>query len=109
DHGSEGAAVAPVTPALHGRDLYPLAGSLLDTPLADQIVLLTRLDTIARAHDPAITNVFAGLGLEHRLALVAGPDGLLVAHVRPLVRVGIMGSAERGGRRPEGRAGGGGR
>src|SRR5262245_25041911 len=53
DHGSEGTAVAPVAPALRDRDLYPLAGSLLDTPLADQIALLTRLDTIARAHDPA--------------------------------------------------------
>ena len=109
DHGSEGAAVAPVTPALHGRDLYPLAGSLLDTPLADQIALLTRLDTIARAHDPAITNVFAGLGLEHRVVLVAGPEGLLVGDVRPLLRVSVMCIAERGGRRTQGTAGGGGR
>src|SRR5215472_11756689 len=109
DHGSEGAAVAPVAPALHGRDLYPLAGSLLETPLADQIVLLTRLDTIARAHDPAITNVLAGLGLEHRVVLVAGPEGLLVGDVRPLLRVSVMCIAERGGRRTQGTAGGGGR
>src|SRR6516165_9563 len=109
DHGSEGAAATPVVPALHGRDLYPLAGSLLDTPLADQIALLTRLDTVARAHDPAITNVFAALGLEHRVVLVAGPAGLLVGDVRPLLRVSVMCIAERGGRRTQGTAGGGGR
>jgi TldD protein len=82
---------------------------LLDTPLADQIALLTRLDAVARAHDPAITNVFAGLGLEHRVVLVAGPEGLLVGDVRPLLRVSVMCIAERGGRRTQGTAGGGGR
>src|SRR5262249_45320906 len=109
DHGSEGVAVAPTAPALGERDLYPLAGTLLDTPLADQVALLTRLDALARAHGPAITNVLAGLGLEHRVVLVAGPDGLLVGDVRPLLRVSMMCIAERDGRRTQGTAGGGGR
>ena len=47
--------------------------------------------------DPAITQVMAGLGLEHRVVLVAGPEGLLVGDVRPLLRVSVACIAERGG------------
>jgi len=108
DHGSDAAALVPGTSgATH--DLYPLDGSLLDTPLADQVALLERLDKAARAQDPAITQVMAGLGLEHRVVLVAGPQGLLVGDVRPLLRVSVACIAERNGRRTQGSAGGGGR
>src|SRR5262249_31592893 len=92
-----------------GHALYPLAGSLLDTPLAAQVALLERLDKIARAEDPAITHVLVGLGLEHNVILVAGPDGLLVGDVRPLLRIGISCIAERNGVRTQGTSGGGGR
>jgi TldD protein len=108
DHGSDAAALVPGTPGA-AHDLYPLDGSLLDTPLADQIALLERLDAAARAQDPAITQVMAGLGLEHRVVLVAGPQGLLVGDVRPLLRVSVACIAERNGRRTQGSAGGGGR
>src|SRR5262245_15700492 len=109
DHGGERGAVA-VRPATSGaHDLYSLDGSLLDTPLADQIALLERLDAVARAEDPAITQVMAGIGLEHRVVLVAGPEGLLVGDVRPLLRVSVACIAERGGVRTQGSAGGGGR
>ena len=43
------------------------------------------------------------------MVLVAGPQGLLVGDVRPLLRIGISCIAERGGRRTQGTAGGGGR
>ena len=109
NHGTDVATLTPGTPARAPHDLYPLDGSLLDVPLADQVALLERLDAVARAHDPAVTSVIAGLGLEHRVVLVAGPDGLLVGDVRPLVRVSITCIAERGGARTHGSAGGGGR
>src|SRR5262245_1648213 len=108
DHGSDAAALVPGTPGA-AHDLYPLDGSLLDTPIADQIALLERLDAAARAQDPAIIQVMAGLGLEHRVVLVAGPQGLLVGDVRPLLRVSVGCIAERNGRRTQGTAGGGGR
>ncbi len=108
DHGSDAAALVPHTSA-GAHDLYPLDGSLLDTPLADQVALLERLDAVARAQDPAITQVMAGLGLEHRIVLVAGPEGLLVGDVRPLLLVSVACIAERGGVRTQGSAGGGGR
>ena len=110
DHGTDSSALASSVPATTGgHDLYPLPGSLLETPLADQVALLERLDRIARAEDPAITHVMVGLGLEHRVVLVAGPQGLLVGDVRPLLRIGISCIAERGGVRTQGTAGGGGR
>jgi TldD protein len=107
--GSEVAAVTPSGPAHAPHDLYPLDGSLLDVPLAEQIALLERLDAVARATDPAIASVIAGLGLEHRVVLVAGPNGLLVGDVRPLLRVSVTCIAERGGKRTQGSGGGGGR
>ena len=110
DHGTDSSALASSVPATRGgHDLYPLPGSLLETPLADQVALLERLDRIARAEDPAITHVMVGLGLEHRVVLVAGPQGLLVGDVRPLLRIGISCIAERGGVRTQGTSGGGGR
>ena len=110
DHGTDSTALTARSPAVEvGHDLYPLAGSLLDTPLADQVALLERLDRIARAEDPAITHVMVGLGLEHSVVLVAGPDGLLVGDVRPLLRIGISCIAERDGVRTQGTSGGGGR
>ena len=108
DHGSDVAALVPRAPG-GAHDLYPLDGSLLDTPLAEQIALLGRLDAVARAQDPAITQVMAGIGLEHRVVLIAGPEGLLVGDVRPLLRVSVACIAERDGRRTQGSAGGGGR
>ncbi len=107
--GSDAVAVTPPAPPSSPHDLYPLDTSLLDVPLADQIALLERLDAVARAAAPTITSVIAGLGLEHRVVLVAGPNGLLVGDVRPLLRVSVSCIAERGGMRTQGSAGGGGR
>jgi TldD protein len=108
-HGTDVAALTPVAPSRAPHDLYPVDGSLLEVPLADQVALLERLDAVARAADPAITSVIAGLGLEHRVVLIAGPGGLLVGDVRPLLRVGVTCIAERAGMRTQGSAGGGGR
>jgi TldD protein len=91
------------------HDLYAVTPAPIDTPLPDQIDLLTRLDRIARAVDPAITSVLAGLGIEHRVVLVATPDGRLVGDVRPLVHLSVTCIAERDGNRQQGTHGGGGR
>jgi TldD protein len=92
-----------------GHDLYALAKPPVDTAVPDQVALLARLDAVARAVDPAITNVIASIGLEHRVVLVAGSDGGLVGDVRPLVHLSITCIAERDGVRQQGTYGGGGR
>jgi TldD protein len=106
-----GGAVAVRTPAPRpaGHDLYTLARPPIDTPLPDQVALLTRIDAAARAVDPCITNVFASIGVEHRVVLVVGADGTLEGDVRPLVHLSVTCIAERGGVRQQGTYGGGGR
>jgi len=96
------------TPHSH-HDLYALARPPVDTPLAEQTALLVRLDAVARAVDPCITNVLAGIGIEHRVVLIMTSAGAVVGDVRPLVRLTVTCVAERGGARQQGTYGGGGR
>ena len=64
---------------------------------------------MARAKDPHVIQVMAGLGMEYDVIMVAGSDGRLAADVRPLVRLSLTVIVERQGRRETGHAGGGGR
>src|SRR5438067_850941 len=108
EHGA-----ATALPATHAaaaaHDLYPVARPPIDTPTADQVALLQRLDAAARGVDPCITNVFAGIAIEHRVVLVVTSAGAVVGDVRPLVHLSVTCIAERGGRREQGSYGGGGR
>jgi TldD protein len=73
------------------------------------VALLERIERMARAKDPAVVQVMAGLAAEHETVLIARADGLLAADVRPLVRLSLTVIAERDGRREIGSGGGGGR
>ena len=106
--GGATALTAP-TPRRAPHDLYALATPPIETPLPDQVVLLARIDAAARAVDPHVTNVFAGIGIDHEVVLVAASDGTLVGDVRPLVRLSVTCIAERDGVRQQGSYGGGGR
>jgi TldD protein len=74
-----------------------------------KIDLMRRLDAEARRQDPRITQVMVSLAGTRKVMLVAGSDGSMSGDVRPLVRVTVTAIAESGGRREQGRAGGGGR
>jgi TldD protein len=91
------------------HDLYAVTPAPVETPVADLAALLSRLDGVARGVDPHITNVLASAAVEHRMVLVATPDGRLVGDVRPLVHLSVSCIAERGGVRQQGSHGGGGR
>ncbi|MDR2259522.1 MAG: metalloprotease TldD [Azoarcus sp.] len=99
-------AVAPykARPRLY-RAGDPLA-SLDDTA---KVRLLERLEKIARAADPRVTQVMAHLGGSWEVVLVVRSDGHMAADVRPLVRVSLSVIMEADGRREQGSAGGGGR
>ncbi len=104
------AALPPVpVPARGPHDLYPIAPPPIDTPVPRLVELLGRVDRAARAVDPAITNVLAGIGVEHRVVLIATSAGRLVGDVRPLLHLSITCIAERNGVRQTGSHGGGGR
>jgi TldD protein len=81
-------------------------GSLKD---ADKVSLLERLERYARALDPRVTQVMAGLAGEYDMVLLARSDGLLNADIRPLVRLSLQVIVESNGKREQGSAGGGGR
>ncbi len=74
-----------------------------------KVALLERLERLARARDPRITQVMASLAGEYEAILVARSDGSIAADVRPLVRISLSVIAEHNGRREQGMAGGGGR
>ena len=92
------------TPALYAAN-DPIA-SLDDTA---KVKLLERLEAMARAADPRVTEVMAHIAGTWEVVLVARSDGRMAADVRPLVRVSITVIMHEHGRREQGSSGGGGR
>ena len=91
------------------NDLDPIAS--LDSTA--KVALLGRVEKMARAKDPRIVQVMAGLASEYDVVMVARLDGTLAADVRPLVRLSVTVIAEQTvkgvARRESGSGGGGGR
>ena len=91
------------------RSLYPGTDPIASLDSTAKVALLERVEQRARAKDPRVAQVMAGLAAEYDVVLVARADGTLAADVRPLVRLSVTVIAEQGGRREVGSAGGGGR
>ncbi|WP_459618132.1 metalloprotease TldD [Bordetella sp. 2513F-2] len=101
--------VAAQVPVDDARSLYAGIDPLATLSAADKVALLEKAERMARAADPRVIQVMAGLGAEYDVVLVAGSDGRLAADVRPLVRLSLTVIAEQNGRREMGHGGGGGR
>ena len=91
-------------PSVYGA-FDPIA--TLDSP--QKVALLQKVETLARAADPRIVQVMAGLTCEHDMVYIARLDGKHAADIRPLVRLSLTVIAKQGERREQGSAGGGGR
>ena len=95
------------------RSLYAGVDPISTLDSATKIALLGKVEQRARAKDPRVAQVMAGLASEYDVVLIARADGTLAADVRPLVRLSLTVIAEQvvGGktRREVGSAGGGGR
>ena len=91
------------------RSLYAGLDPIASMDSTAKVRLLERAEQLARARDPRVVQVMAGLAAEYDVVLVARADGLLAADVRPLVRLSITVIAEQDGRREVGSSGGGGR
>ena len=104
-----GTQSVPMLAGSKNKNLYlahdPIA-SMKDT---DKVALLERLERYARALDPRVTQVMAGLAGEYEVVLVARSDGVMNADIRPLVRLSLQVIVESNGKREQGSAGGGGR
>ena len=99
----------PKTTIAPSRSLYPALDPIATLGSTDKVALLGKVEALARAQDPRIVQVMAGLASEYDVVLVARADGTLAADVRPLVRLSVTVIAEQGGRREVGSSGGGGR
>ena len=97
------------TMAQGGRSLYLPHDPLASLDATAKVQLLERVEKMARAKDPRVVQVMAGLAGEYDVVLVLRSDGVLAADIRPLVRVSLTVIAEQDGRRETGSAGGGGR
>ena len=102
-------AVAALERVGSARSLYAARDPVMALADADKVALLERLERLARARDPRVTQVMASLAGEYEAILVARSDGLIAADVRPLVRLSLNVIVEENGRREQGMAGGGGR
>jgi TldD protein len=91
------------------RSLYSGLDPIATLDSTAKVELLGRVETMARARDPRISQVMAGLASEYDVVMVARADGTLAADVRPLVRLSVTVIAEQKGRRETGSGGGGGR
>ena len=92
-----------------GRSLYLPHDPLDSLDATAKVNLLERVERIARAKDPRVVQVMAGLAGEYDVVLVVRSDGVIAADIRPLVRVSVTVIAEQNGRREMGSSGGGGR
>ena len=91
------------------RSLYADLDPIASLDSTAKVQLLEKVEKLARAKDPRVAQVMAGLAAEYDVVLVARADGTLAADVRPLVRLSVTVIAEQNGRREMGSAGGGGR
>ncbi|WP_287877300.1 metalloprotease TldD [Aquitalea sp.] len=91
------------------RALYPAIDPCHSLEAAAKVALLEKVEKLARAMDPRVIQVMAGVASEYDVVYVARHDGVRAADVRPLVRLSVHVIAEHNGRREQGSGGGGGR
>ncbi len=91
------------------RSLYASMDPIATLDSTQKVALLEKVEKLARAKDPRVVQVMAGLAAEYDVVLIARADGTLAADVRPLVRLSVTVIAEQEGRREMGSGGGGGR
>ncbi|HEY8048003.1 MAG TPA: metalloprotease TldD [Ramlibacter sp.] len=107
--GGQGRARVGDRKVAGGRSLYGPIDPIATLDSTAKVQLLERAEKRARAKDPRIVQVMAGLASEYDVVMVARADGTLSADVRPLARLSVTVIAEQNGRREMGTGGGGGR
>src|SRR4249919_3608534 len=96
-------------PPAAAHDLYAIATPVNDVPLDRKVALLYEIDKFTRGLDPRVKNVFASIGAEYKVILVASSQGMVVGDIQPLTRLNVTCIVEENGNRQVGSFGGGGR
>lgn len=99
----------PAVKIAKSRSLYGGLDPIATLDSSAKVALLEKVEKLAKAKDPRVVQVMAGLAAEHDVVLVARADGTMAADVRPLIRLSVTVIAEQKGRREVGSSGGGGR
>ena len=107
--GQAGRVKTPRRKIATSRALYQGLDPIATLGSTAKVKLLEKVEKLAKAKDPRIVQVMAGLASEYDVIMVARADGTLAADVRPLVRLSVTVIAEQKGRREVGSSGGGGR
>ncbi|MCZ8085861.1 MAG: metalloprotease TldD [Brevundimonas sp.] len=103
------AGVAAEAPCATNQSLYAPVDPLASPGFSDKIALLQEIDAWARARDPRVVQVSAGLAGELREIEILRADGRRARDVRPLVRLNVSVTVERDSRRETAASGAGGR
>ncbi|MDF0604787.1 metalloprotease TldD [Neisseriaceae bacterium TC5R-5] len=106
---SGGSGVAGKSQRVGAKLLYPVLDPSHSLDAAAKVALLEKVEKMARALDPRVIQVMAGMSCEYDVVYIARHDGVRAADVRPLVRLSVTVIAEQQGRREQGSSGGGGR
>ena len=77
------------------RSLYNNLDPISTLDSTAKVKLLEKVEKLAKAQDPRIVQVMAGLASEYDVVMVARADGTLAADVRPLVRLSVTVIAEK--------------
>ena len=96
------------TPA-YGKPVHMAIDPIASFDSSAKVALLNKVETLAKAADPRIVQVMAGLTCEYDMVYIARLDGKHAADIRPMVRMNVTVIAKQGERREQGSAGGGGR
>ncbi|QJC57473.1 Metalloprotease TldD [Polaromonas vacuolata] len=104
-----GRVKTPTRRVASSRSLYQDLDPIATLNSTDKVKLLEKVEKLAKAKDPRVVQVMAGMASEYDVVMVARADGTLAADVRPLVRLSVTVIAEQKGRREVGSSGGGGR
>ena len=107
--GKSARVKTPARKIAGSRSLYQGLDPIATLDSTAKVKLLEKVEKLAKAKDPRIVQVMAGLASEYDVVMVARADGTLAADVRPLVRLSVTVIAEQQGRREVGSGGGGGR
>jgi TldD protein len=105
-HGGQ-LALAP--DAGRNKPLYSDLNPLAQTPFADKVALLQKIDAYARAADPRVRQVSASIAGSWQAVQILRPDHSRFADIRPLVRMNVAIVVEQNGRMETGSSGTGGR
>ncbi len=97
------------SPLRTNRQLYNNIDPVSEPGFGVKVELLQEIDAYCRALDPEVVQVTASMSANRRAISILRAGGERYDDIRPLVRLNIMITAERNGRRENGFAGAGGR